>query len=57
MDGWMDISELDLPTSNKGRFAIWAADYPGPKNKAYKNALSPIWTADPWSGKQWWRPL
>ena len=27
------------------------------KNKTHKNALSRIWTADPWSGKQWWRPL
>ena len=27
------------------------------KIKTHKNALSRIWTADPWSGKQWWRTL
>ena len=27
------------------------------KNKTDKNALSWIWTDDPWSGKQWWGPL
>ena len=27
------------------------------KNKIHKNALSGILTPDPWSGKQWWRPL
>ena len=27
------------------------------KNKAHKNEMSGIWTADLWSGKQWWRPL
>ena len=42
MDGWMEVevelkSELDLdlgldlPTSNGGRLAIWAADYLGPE--------------------------
>ena len=27
------------------------------KNKTHKNVLRGIWTADPWSGKQWWRPI
>ena len=27
------------------------------KNKINKGAWGRIWTGDPWSGKQWWRPL